>query len=151
MLVLVSLLMVSCKKEPTLISNEEMISIQIEFNESLDPILDEMTDVYSGFIAYDISEREFTKAVESYEGRFEDMQNRYFEFNKEFKLETPSKEMTQIISKLENSRKYIQDIIKGSINKGRAIDREELLVLYVGGFAKVETELNEFTALVEKM
>lgn len=148
---IIALLVISltgCKVKRNSITDDEMLYAQLGFHDSLSPILEEMAESYSDYIAYDISEEEFKKCIKEYKGKYEDIQKQYEEFNKKYYLEKPSKEMKMVVEKMEKNRECVGSLLEESVNKGRVKDREELLHLYIERFSEIESNLNELNEII---
>lgn len=151
-LMLVLFLLSGCVKKEEITAGQ-MIMTQIEFTESYFSIMDEMSDTYSEYIAFNISEQKFKEGIKEYLERIKLEEKRYEEFNKKYVLasESADKDVLTLIALAEEARVCVKTILEKSVNKGRALPREELLELYVENSEKIESVMNDFKEILDRM
>lgn len=152
LIILITSLLIStaCSSKPNPISDEEMIFIQINFNDSLNPILEEMTEVYGDYISHNSSENRFKSQIESLKEQYKDIDKAYLEFKKKYYLENHSQEIEEMVKNMEGARASIWLILNNSIDKGRALDKDELLKLYVENLSIYQNELENLDNIIKK-
>jgi|LSQX01.1.fsa_nt_gb hypothetical protein len=144
------LLLIGCAGKEE-ITGQQMVMAQIEFTESYFSIMDEIAEVYSEYIAFNISEQNFKEHITEYLKRIELEEKRYEEFNEKYILnpENVDKNVLRAIALSEEARSLVKSVLEKTIDKGRALPREELLELYIERAGKIQDIMDEFKKVVD--
>jgi len=150
LLILAAIFLSGCGK-PTLITADQMVYAQINMGQNMYPIVDSMADSYSEYLAFNKSESEFIKDIESLKQQYNDLEKSYKEFNKKYKLESSDEKLLQAIKCMENARHAVGDILNGSIVDGKVISRSDLLQLYVKQGTVIQNNLENFKKIITEL
>lgn len=150
LLTLVAMLLCGCGR-PTSITAEQMVYAQINMGQNMYPIVDGMADAYSDYLAFNKSEAEFIKDIQSLKRQYNDLEKNYAEFNRKYKLENPDAKLLEAIKSMENARHAIGNILDGSVVNGKVIPRSDLLKLYVEQGNIIQKNLENFKKIIVEL
>jgi hypothetical protein len=150
-LILMTLVVLTGCGKPTTITKEQMLAAQINYSQSVFPIVNDMANSYSDYLAYNKSDDKFKADIDSYLKRYKDVEKAYSDFNKKYKLdEEASKDenLQKAVKDMEMARAAIKNILEGTIKNGKIISREGILELYIKEAATMQNSLTEFKQII---
>lgn len=138
-----------CSQKTITVTGEQMLYIQFKAIEAMEPVLNNITDIYSDYLAFNKSDEEFLKDIENLKYQYKQIDNNYTELNKRYVLAGDTDQrILDAIKCITNARQAVWNILNNSVNNGKALSRVELLQLYLEQGNVIKNNMEKFTNIL---
>lgn len=147
---LLSILLTGCTLEdPNVVKAEEMIQSAYHYYEECDLVLEECSKVFSEYVAFTITEKDFKSKMYDESVKMKDIYDTYLHFGEGLAITEADQKYHLAMESLGNFITLLK-VTTERPNNGEALSREEALDYYITMFNLISENMDTYLTCIEK-